>query len=110
VVALVHALEVGRGRLDPELHLDRPAFEPPRALETHGLEDSEHLAVIREDFGDESLDPHCSGTLTELLQQPRPDASPLKRVGHHEGDLGRKRIAQADIARERDHPPSHLPD
>ncbi len=110
MVALVHPLEVRLGGLDPELDLDGPALERPRALEPHSLEDAEHRAVLREDLCDEALDADRCCALGELLQQSSADSAPLVGIGHQKGDLGRRRIAEPHIARERDHPPFQLPD
>ncbi len=104
MVALVDTPQVGLGRLDPELDLDGSTVQLARALEADGLEDVKHLAVVRENLGDEALDPDHGGALGELLEHARADSAPLVVIGDHEGHLGRRRVTETDVAREGDHP------
>ena len=70
--------------------------------EARALEDAKHRAVVGQDLGDEAADPHLAGLLRELLEQPRADALALQLIGHREGDLGARGIAQPHVAAERD--------
>ena len=47
-------------------------------------------------------DPGRGGRLGQLLEQPRPDALALQRVGDGERHLGGRGVAQPDVVRERD--------
>ena len=62
---------------DREDHLDLSALELARQLEAEGLEDAEHLAVVRDDLGDEPLDPMVGGAQRQLLDEARPDPALL---------------------------------
>ena len=62
------------------------------------------FAVLRQDLGDELLDPDRARELDELLEQARADAASLILVVHREGDLGGAAVAQPRVVRERDDP------
>ena len=82
--------------------LDLAALDLALDLEADVREDDEHVAVLGEHVGDEARDPELAGAERELLEQARADAAALLLVGHGERDLGRGRVAQARVARERD--------
>ncbi len=102
VVALVDGGSVGLRRLDCEANLGRAALEPPRDREPRVREDAQHRAVVRHHLGDELGDPGVRGRFGELLEQARADSAPLQLVRDRERDLGGRRVAQPDEARERD--------
>ena len=94
MVALVQPLLVPLRASDRELDLDLAPGELARQLEAEALEDPEHVPVVGEDLGDEAVDPLASSPQCELLDEARPDATPLVRVGDGESRLGSGRIAQ----------------
>ena len=51
-----------------------------------------------------SSNPGSRRVRREALEQPRPDPAAVQIVGDGERDLGARRIAQADVGRERDRP------
>ena len=95
VIARVHALEVALGGLDPELDFHGAALQLPRALEP-GLEDPEHLAVLEEHLTNRSMP--TAAARCKPLEQTGADSASLEVVRDDEGDLGGRRIAQADTS------------
>ena len=88
--------------VDREGHLHLSPGELSRQLEAEGLEDAEHLPVVRDDLGDEPLDPVVGRSQRQLLDEARPDPALLVRVGDRERALRSGGVAEPHVARERD--------
>ncbi len=104
MVPLVDVPPVALRRCDRELHLDLALLELAGELEACGLEDAEHLAVVGHHLGDEPLDADLRGAVGEALEEPGADALALEVVGHREGRLGERGVAQPRVVRDRDDP------
>ena len=100
VISLGDAFPIPLGRDDRELHLDLAALQLARELEARGLEDAEHVAVVREDARHEALDAHLRGPSRELLEQPGADAATLMLVGNGERSLRGRRVAESHVVRD----------
>ena len=104
VVAKVHCLEVALVEPDREVDPDLPAVVAAGDLEPRVLEDPQHRPVLGQHLGDEALDPDLARLVRDLLEQPCGDPVRLAVVGHDERDLRQPRVAEADEARQADHP------
>ena len=104
MVPLVDVPPVALRRCDRELHLDLAVLELAGELEACGLEDAQHLAVVGHHLGDEPLDADLRGAVGEALEEPGADALALEVVGHREGRLGERGVAQPRVVRDRDDP------
>ena len=60
--------------------------------------------VLRQDLGDELLDPGFRRVRGEPLEQASPDPAPVQVVRDRKGDLGPAWVMEADVGRERDGP------
>ena len=89
---------------DREDHLDLSALELARQLEAEGREHAEHLAVVRDDLGDEPLDPMVGGAQRQLLDEACPDPALLVGVRDGERAFRGGGVAEPHVARERDDP------
>src|SRR4051794_7461457 len=87
-----------------EAQLDLAAFERVRELEPRTREYVQRRVVVAEDVGDEARDAGLGCAEGELLEQSRPDPACLLLVRDCERDLGRRGVAQAHVARDRDDP------
>ena len=101
VVALLDPLAIPLGRGDRELHLELAALELARQLEAGGLEDAEHVAIVRHHLRDEALDTDLRRPVGEALEEPCPDSTPLMGVGDREGSFRNRRVAKPHVARNR---------
>ena len=102
MVTLRDARLVAIGCADRELDFDLAALQLARQLEPERLEDAEHVAVVREHECDEALDASRCRPLGKLLDESSSDPATLIRVCNGEGRLGDRRLAQADVAPDRD--------
>ena len=76
-----------------------------RAVSKPGVvEDTEHGVVLRQDLGDELLDPGFRRVRGEPLEQTRPDSAPVQVVCDRKGNLGPAWVMEANVGRERDGP------
>ena len=83
--------------------LGRPALEAARDGEAGVGEDAAASAAFPDMTSATKTEiPRCGRRLGELLEQPRPHALALQRVGDGERDLGGRGVAQPDVVRERD--------
>jgi hypothetical protein len=102
---LREAVGYGNGQLD----VPDPPIDLDRFGETRGPEHVEHLPIVAEHPGVERVDARGARALREVLEEARPDAMPLRIVGHREGDFGTARCSiPAVIARERHDPSATL--
>src|SRR4030081_1223501 len=65
-------------------------------------EDIDHLPVLAERLGHESLKAVVTAARAKVLEQQRADAAPLPTIGDHEGGLGLSRTGHALVARHAD--------
>ena len=66
-----------------------PLVEHAGHAEAGSLEDVQHRLVLRHHLGHEALDANLCRARSELLQEPRADASPLMGVGDGESGFAR---------------------
>ena len=104
MIAALDALAVALGGRDREGQLDLSPSDVASDREADGLEDAEHLPVVRKHLRDEALDAQRAGERRELLEQSRADAPALVVVGDGERDLRRLRVAQPREVRDGDDP------
>ena len=102
VVARVDGGDVVACRRDREGDLDGAVRDLPLDLEAGSGEDLQHRDVAGQHLGDEAFDPGLARQCGEPLQQPRPDAEPLRVVGHRERGLRGVRVAETHPVSERD--------
>src|SRR4029077_5544378 len=101
VVPLGRTCEVRLRASQGQPDLDDAAGELPGRLEASFLEDTEHRAIVRKHLRDEALDADAGGMRSQTLAQACPYSPALKRVVHGKGDLGRLRVTQTDVTRDR---------
>src|SRR5918995_3469333 len=94
VVAALDALAIALGGRDRERQLDLTPGDVSSDGETDGLEDPEHLPIVREHLRHEALDAERACAGRELLEQPRADAAALVVVGHGERHLRGLRVTK----------------
>jgi hypothetical protein len=93
VLPAAHQADRVVGRVDRELHNDKPVLQST-GHDVAGLtEGLQHAVVVGEDLGDEAFDPALTPGLSEMLQQHVGDATSLVAVLDQERDLG---LAGAD--------------
>ena len=108
VRAVGRALLVALGRAQVEREVDLAEFGLAAGVEACACEDAEHRAVAGHHLGVEARDRAGRRDLGELLEQPRGQAAAVHLVGHREGDLGGRRLAESLIARDGDDAPAEV--
>ena len=103
VVAAVDGVQEAVTGRDPQPHEDLARLERALDVVARVGEHLQHRVVVGHHVGHERLDALLGGGLRELLDQPRADVQPLELGRHGERRLGDQRVAQAGIARDRDH-------
>jgi hypothetical protein len=81
------SLEPRLGLRDRQRHVEDAAVQTPADLVARVEEDVHHAAVLAEHVRVEGPDAVIARDLRQPLEQPRPDAAPLQRVGNREGHL-----------------------
>ena len=69
------------------------------------LEHFQHRHAIRQDLGDQFLDPRFSGNRGEMMHEGRAETLPLILIDHSESDLGLSRRCDDVTSAARDHAP-----